>query len=317
MLTTELAAGQQIRTVPGEDVSRMRVSLGLPDADSFGRATLTKIRGNVHADDLVFGSYVLLGDGEVRLDLRAQDAVTGELIAVLSEKARETRIDDLVSRSGAALRQKFAAAPLTSAQAAAVIASLPTDSQAEELYVSGVDKLRLLDNLGARKLLLEALVIEPAFAPGHLALSRAWGNLGYDQRAVEEAKKAFDTSGRLDRPEQLRIEARYRETNHEWDKAVDIYHTLFQFFPDSLGDGLHLAEAQAKAGKFLDALLAVERLRGLPSWGDDPRIDDEESAIAGEMGDFQALGRGRTPSNAEGANARRTLDYGGSREGCM
>ncbi|HEV2116687.1 MAG TPA: winged helix-turn-helix domain-containing protein [Terriglobales bacterium] len=289
MLTTELAAGQQIRTVPGEDVSHMRISLALPDADPFGAATLARIRSNVHADDLVFGSYVLLGNGQVRLDLRAQDAVTGELIAALSEKASQARIDELVSRAGAALRQKFAVAPLTPAQTAAVMASLPADSRAKEIYASGLAKLRLLDNLGARKLLLEVLTIEPAFAPGHLALSWAWGNLGYDQKALEEAKKAFDTSGRLDRPEQLRIEGRYRETNHEWDKAVDTYHTLFEFFPDSLDDGLHLAEAQAKAGKFPYALHTVERLRRLPSSGDDPRIDEEESVIAGEMGDFKGL----------------------------
>ena len=40
MLTTELAAGEQLRTVPGENVARMKVDLSLPDADTYGKETL-------------------------------------------------------------------------------------------------------------------------------------------------------------------------------------------------------------------------------------------------------------------------------------
>src|SRR5262249_38275811 len=42
MLATELAAGSQLRTIPGENVTRMKMSLALSDAESYGQDTLQK-----------------------------------------------------------------------------------------------------------------------------------------------------------------------------------------------------------------------------------------------------------------------------------
>ena len=43
MLTTELAAAQKLRTIPGEDVARMKVELGLSDSESYARDTLATL----------------------------------------------------------------------------------------------------------------------------------------------------------------------------------------------------------------------------------------------------------------------------------
>src|SRR6185369_1255406 len=40
MLSTELAAGEQVRTIPGENIARMKVDLALADTDSFGQESL-------------------------------------------------------------------------------------------------------------------------------------------------------------------------------------------------------------------------------------------------------------------------------------
>ena len=37
MLTTELSQGDQLRTIPGENVAQMKLSLALADTDSYGR----------------------------------------------------------------------------------------------------------------------------------------------------------------------------------------------------------------------------------------------------------------------------------------
>jgi TolB-like protein len=99
MLTTELAAGEQLRTVPGENVTQMKINLSLPEADSYGQESLAKIHKNLNADDVVVGSYLPLGEGQIRLDVRLQDTVHGEMLAAVSEKGNEANIDDLVSRS--------------------------------------------------------------------------------------------------------------------------------------------------------------------------------------------------------------------------
>jgi eukaryotic-like serine/threonine-protein kinase len=66
MLTTELAAGEKLRTVPGENVAQMKIDLSLPDADSYGQETLQEIHKNLNADNVVLGSYIPLGKDRIR-----------------------------------------------------------------------------------------------------------------------------------------------------------------------------------------------------------------------------------------------------------
>src|SRR5439155_23449721 len=58
MLTTELGAGEQLRTVPGETVSRVKANLSLPDTDSLAGETLTRVYRNLGSDLVVLGSYL-------------------------------------------------------------------------------------------------------------------------------------------------------------------------------------------------------------------------------------------------------------------
>lgn len=278
MLSTELAAGSQLRTVPGENVARMKMSLPLADAESYGQDTLQKIRGSLNADAVVVGSYVTLGNGRIRLDVRLQDAVNGDTLASLSEKGSESEIDGLVSRAGAELRSKLGAGAVTEADAAAVRAALPSNSEAARLYSQGLAKLRISDALAARDLLQKAVDAEPNFALAHAALAAAWKTLGYDAKAEEEAKTAFERCGGLGREDQLAIEGRYREETKDWSKAADVYRRLWQFAPDNLEYGLRLAAVQDRSGKYTDALDTLRQLRQLPlPLSDDPRIDLEET----------------------------------------
>ncbi len=84
------------------------------------------------------------------------------------------------------------------------------------------------------------------------------------------------------------MEGRYREVSKDWEKAIEIYHALVAFFPDSLDYGLALAQAQVSGGKGKDALDTIEALQKLPPpLGDDPRIDLAESRAAESLGDFK------------------------------
>ena len=291
MLTTELAAGEQLRTIPGENVAEMKTNLSLPDADGYGKETLVRIRNNVGADDVVLGSYLALGkgaNGTVRVDFRLQDAVAGETLASVTGSGTEAEVSDLVARVGAELRQKLGVGEVPPAEVANVKASLPANPEAARFYSEGLAKLRVSDNLAARDLLQKAIAAEPNYPLAHVALSTAWSGLGYQLKARESAKKAFELSADLSREEQLWVEGRYRLTTSEWNKAVEIYSTLFGFFPDNLEYGLRLATAETAAGKAHDALRIIEGLRKLPlPSGDDPRIDLQEAQAADWLGELQ------------------------------
>ena len=288
MLTTELSEGDQLRTIPGESVSQMKHSLALPDTDSFSQKTLERIRQNLGSDSVVTGSYLPLGDGQLRVDMRLQDAKSGETLAAISEKGSETQIDDLINHAGAELRGKLGAGALSQAQTALVRMALPSNAEAAKLYSQGLDDLRLFNSLAARDALEKSAALEPAYAPTHSALAEAWSSLGYDEKAKEQAKQALDLSTNASREERLQIEGRSHELLGEWPKAVESYHALWEYFPDQVDYGLLLARAQLSDGHVKDAEQTLVQLRGLKvSEADAARIDLEDGFIGSAQSDLK------------------------------
>jgi TolB-like protein len=164
MLTTELAAGERLRTIAGENVSQMKINLSLTDMETYGRDTLAKIRANLGTDVIVFGSYVPVADSQIRLDVRLQDAVAGETLTAFAERGSETQLDELARRVGSTLRQRLGVGELSASEAVTVKAAFPASPQAVRLYTEGLAKLRVFDALAARPLLEAAIALDPGYS---------------------------------------------------------------------------------------------------------------------------------------------------------
>lgn len=287
MLTSELGAGESLRTIPGENVARIKGDLDLPDAESFAGDTLKRIRSSLGADYVVFGSYLVEGDatsGRIRLDLRLEDASAGELIATMSETEPKQNLLNLVSQAGAQLRQKLGAEELTQTQVLEARASKPSNSEATRLYAEGLSNLRRFNYVQARDLFQQAIAADSKFALSHSALSRAWSSLGYASNAAEETKKALDLSAGMSREDRLWMEAQLQGGA----QAIENYRALFRFYPDNLEYGLGLAGALADDGKGKEALATIETLRKLPRpLSDDARIDFQEEAAFLSLPDYK------------------------------
>jgi serine/threonine protein kinase/Tfp pilus assembly protein PilF len=287
MLTNELSAGDKLKTIPGETVARTKADLKLPDTESMSPETLTRLYQHLGSNLVVLGSYIVIG-GQTRVDVRVQDTAKGDTVATLSASQPEANLLDLVKDLGAQLRQKCAAGTITTEEAAAVRATEPETADAARLYAEGVEKLRAFDNLAASQLLEQAVAAETNNALAHLALARAWGELGYDQKAESEAKKAYDLSRTFSRKESLLIEADYRVTTRAWDRAVDLYKSLWTFYPDDLEYGLRLSDAQISAGQAQNALTTVNTLHKFAGpLHNDPRIDLAEARSQAGLADFR------------------------------
>jgi tetratricopeptide (TPR) repeat protein len=309
MLISELAAGDRLRIVPGENVARMKIDLELGDADSFARDTLSRIRANIGSDLVVLGSYAVIGD-RLRLDLRLQDAVNGNLVAAVTESAGATDVFDLISRAGARVREQLGVQGLSPLEAQTVRAALPSSPEAARLYAEGLARLRRFEAQRAREILEQAVAADPQQPLAHIALASAWQALGYDARAAESARRAFELSGRLSRDARLWIEGQYREANNERDLAVDIYRTLFDFFHDDVEYGLRLASAQTAAGRAKEALATVDVLRRLPPpAAEDPGIDLAEASAAAALSDNerQRAAAARAAGKARAVSSRLVL----------
>ena len=307
MFSTELAVGEKLRTIPGENVARARIDLSLPEADSYATPTLARIRKVLGADEVIVGSYLELASAAnhpIRLDLRAQDCVVGDTMCAVSETGTEGNLLTLVSKAGAELRQHLGLGAVTAEEAATVQASFPSNAESAHLYSAGLEKLRNYDALAARDLFEKAIQSEPKFALAHAALAAALTQLDNDHEAVEESKKAVDLSGALSRSDQLSVSAIAAETAGNWDKAIEVYRTLWDFFPDEGGYGLRLANAQTRGGKGQEALTTLEALRKIPpQQADDPQIDIAEAYAAESLGDFP-----RERTAAERAREKATRD---------
>jgi tetratricopeptide (TPR) repeat protein/TolB-like protein len=287
MLTTELAAGDKLRTVPGENVARAKADLALPDAESLAAETLSKVHSILGTNLVVLGSYLDL-DGQIRVDVRVQDASAGETVAKFSQVGTEAQLFDLVRHLGETLRNECGAGEVTPEQATSIRASQPVNTEAAKLYAQGLAKLRSFDSMQARDLLIQAVAKDPAYAMAHEALAEVWSQLGYDDKAKDESRRAFELSAGLSRQDALGIEARFREETREWTKAIDIYHSLWTVFPDDPEYGLRLASAQVSAGRGQDALLTINALWKIAApTGNDPRIDLAESSAAASLSDYK------------------------------
>ena len=289
MLNTELAAGGRLRVVSRENVARARQVLDVPESGTLDPAALERIRAIVGSDLLVIGTYLALdenGERRIRLDVRVLELPDGDVAASLAEVGDEAGLFELVSRTGARLREVLGFEELSPRQARSARALQPTDPEAMRLYNQGLERLRSSDAPRALKALRRAAELEPRSAVVRSALSEAYGMLGYDEQALAEEKEAAALAGALPREPRLGIQARVHELSRDWARASETYRSLWTFYPDNLEYGLKLANSLMRGGRPAEALETIAALRRLPPpEGEDARIDVLEARIGRRLGD--------------------------------
>jgi eukaryotic-like serine/threonine-protein kinase len=277
MLSTELATGEKLRVVSGEEVANLRISSPWSQTSTLGPDTTARIGTALNSDILVLGSYTVIGaadHGQLRFDVRLQDARTGNVLSQIAQTGNGSDLFHVASEIGARLRQQLGVPAIKDTEQSGVLASLPLDRDCARVYALGIAKLRDFDALAAKDLLEQAVKADPKFPLAHLMLARAWSDLGYEQKRKEEAKKALDLSTDLPRMQRMQIEGDYHESLPDHEKAASTYRALFELFPDNVDYGLQLAAAQKAAGNDSQAGQTIAQLRRLPPpASDDPRID--------------------------------------------
>jgi serine/threonine protein kinase/tetratricopeptide (TPR) repeat protein len=307
LLSAELGTGGGLRIIPEENVTRMRSDLSLGDADSLAPDTLEKVRRQLGSDLVVSGAYLLVGN-KLRVDLRLVDASSGETLAQATESGADSDLLDLVSRAGTALRSRLGMAAPTQQEETATHAMMPTSMEATRLYSEGVTHLRRHEPIAARTQLEQAVALEPNFALAHSALSAVYHGLGYDQRSLEESKRAMELSQGLPVQDRLNIEGHYYDASKQWAKAMEAYRKLWDSAPDNIQYVMFLAASQIHGGKAKDALSTVDAARKLhPTGTDDARLELVEAKANESLGDVKA----QLAAAARAAEKARTL---GSRQ---
>ncbi len=305
MLATELGQAGGLRVVPGDAVAGALSDLGLAGRESIDGAAAARLRERLAADLFVLGGYTALGSGgPLRLDLRLQDARSSESLLTVAESGSEAELFDMVGRVGSKLRERLGA----TAPARVARPRLPGTPEAARAYAEGLEALRRFEPQRGRELLEQAVVADPDNALARSALAGAWADLGYGERAEQEARRAFESAGGLSEEERGVVEARYLELARQWGRAAELWQRLWSAYPDILDYGLRLAHCRTQEGQVEAALAVTATLRTLPPpEGESPRIDLAEAAAAAAVSDFrrQSEAAGRAAERAAQVGARR------------
>ncbi len=148
-------------------------------------------------------------------------------------------------------------------------------------YTQGIGKLEEMDYVSARDLLEEAAITDGKNPHVHARLADAWSGLGYDSKAKEEAREAFELARGCSSDERRESEARFSEAAEHWERAVSLYRELWEGSRDNIDYGLRLVNTLSEAGKAKEALAAVQALRTFSvSARYDPKVDLAEADIA-------------------------------------
>ncbi len=314
-LRVELRAVQDVRVVPGEDVSHLRANLKLADSDSYGQETLNRIEANTGADLAVAGSY-MTARGEssqgrkIWLYLVAQNTKSGETVATVREEGLESDLPDLFSRSVDTLAADLKLPEPSGESERMARAALPANADALRFYSQGLEARYSFDGVHARRLFEKAIARDPSYAPAHAQLSETLSDLGYQQDALREIGTALELSKGLPREQQLLIQAQYYDTYAQWDKAAEIKEALFRIAPENSAEKLYYGLDLAYVQDPPEILETVRRLRELPMpLREDPRIDIQEAKAAAGLGDFKRQwdAAKRAAEKAEGRSARGQL----------
>jgi serine/threonine protein kinase/tetratricopeptide (TPR) repeat protein/TolB-like protein len=290
MLATDLGQGGALRIVSSENVSRMKLDLGLGNPDKLAPDVLASVRKNSGSDFVVLGSYLDSGPtagGQLRVDWRVQDTVSGETIAEWSDTSTESDLGTLVGRGGQQILRRF---DLKDATRWSAQSPLPVNTEALRLYSLGMDDLRRFNAISARDNLTRSISLDPQNPKAHASLASAWAALGYDTRAKDEAERALNLSRGLDRESQLLAQGQYYEFDADYASAIKAYRELVESFPDNVDYRLRLASLQISDSAPQDALQTLDQLRRLPPVSrTDPRIDIEKAKAAEALSDFSGM----------------------------
>jgi DNA-binding winged helix-turn-helix (wHTH) protein/tetratricopeptide (TPR) repeat protein len=290
-LATDLDAGGELQLISAENNPELRARSSEEGCGKLPRSVVDAARRAFGADRVIYGDYsesddAISGD-RWHLDVCLEDTRSRNTPESMTVVGAKGDIAQLVFSAGDLLRSKLGLKQLSSQSLGFLRATLPSNLDAARLYAEGTSALEHFEPEEASALLAQAVQLEPQHAPTHAALSSAWAALGYQQRGRQEAILARDFAKSLSPTQQLEYEGLAYEATDSWAAAVDVFGKLFQRFPDSIGYGLKLANAQTNAAKGQLALDTVRTLRSRNgAAATDPRVDLAEAAADSALSDF-------------------------------
>ena len=293
MLDAELGEGGALRVVSGETIARVRHELGVAQVEAPAADTLERLRTNLGSDYLLTGSYLAIGppgSQRLRLQLRLQDTLTGDTLHRVELERPSDELFQLADDAGLQLRTALEVpdSGVAGAERDRRSGAIPADPAAARFYAEGLAQLREGDGQTAVRLLEQAIRVAPEHALAHSALAEGLTLLGYEKRALEEARTALLHSAGLPSEDRLLIEALVRQQESDWEQALALYSSLYTLQPDDPEHLERLGRTYISASRWRDAVELLRRAeQANPTFATLPRLALIESLAKQRGSDFE------------------------------
>jgi serine/threonine protein kinase/Tfp pilus assembly protein PilF len=247
MLLTGLAQ------TPGLDViSSRRIEEVAPGLDSESPARMAEAARRAGAGAVVTGAIYKAG-AELRLDVRIEDLESGRLLA--AESVRGTDVFELADELTARVRESLRVADRAAGRP---IREVTTDSlEAYRLYGAGVEARHNIRHADARRLLEEAVAIDPSFAMAHFHLSAIATALGETALRDEHRRKTMENLRRMPQKEALLVRAFDAMLGGRLEESSSLLENLLALYPgeeEAYDTYVHVRDRMGQQDKVLEIL---------------------------------------------------------------
>ena len=239
MLTTNLAQVKGLDVLSTERVMGA-VQRATKDGKSLDRAQAQEVARDAGADAYITGALLKIGPTELRLDVRAQDTGTGQIL--FSEKLEGQDVQSIfgmVDRLTASIAGSFLPASEVPQKAPEIEQASTSNVEAYRHYQLGIDYGRRYLTSDAVRELEEAVSLDPEFALAELRLADQYRLEGDLRRSNELGIKVGQLQARLPRFEQLVLHVLKARRSEDPEAELAAYQQLVSEFPrQSLDRGI-------------------------------------------------------------------------------
>ena len=264
MLLTDLAQTPGLDVVSSQRIHEILEDVGQENVDAIDKSVIADIASRAGAGAVVVGSIFKHGE-EIRIDVQLEDIGSGRVLA--AESVRGEDLFSLVDQLSERIRSSL---EITDQPAGRPIADVTTDSlEAFQLYSEGLTARANVRWVDARRLLEEAVKIDPWFAMAYFELSIATRRLGQSGDANRHLEKALQHIDRLPDRQVLLVQAVHAwEIDGDANEAIRLLEDIVSLYPDEEEAYNQLQGFYRDLGRFNEGLAAAEQgVKALPNSG--------------------------------------------------
>src|ERR1700722_3848000 len=231
MLTTNLAQVKGLDVLSTERVMGA-VQRASKDGKSLDPAQAQQVARDAGADAYITGALLKIGPTQLRLDVRAQDTSTGQILFSDKLEGQDVQsIFGMVDRLTASIANSFLPASESPQKAPEIEQASTSNIEAYRHYQLGVDYGRRYLTTDAVRELEEAVRLDPQFALAELRLAGQYRLQGDLRRSNELEIQVSQNQSRLPRYEQLALQVLKASRSRDPEAELTARQQLVSEFP--------------------------------------------------------------------------------------